>query len=582
MRFAGKTRALGLAAGLLVGGVAVAAAAADDPRMAPLAGTGEQGFSGDGGAAEAARLNGPRRVAIASDGVLVADVLNHRVRKLHFDGRITTIAGTGVAGGGGDGGPATAAQLEQPAAVTPLADGGFLVADRLNARVRKVSPGGTISTVAGGSGGSGGSDGSDGDDDDDDGPRLEYPQDLSLTSEGGFLIADAHADRIFEVRSSGSMRTLAGTGSRGSSGDGAAAASARLNDPRGVAVLPDGGFLIADTGNHRIRRVDPAGRISTVAGSGVKGFSGDGGSATAAKLDTPVGITLIPGGGYLIADRENHRMRRVSADGVIDTLVGTGEGGYNGDTLAPKLTQLNEPRGAAALPRHIVIADGSNHRVRLWSLSSAGESGSGELAEAAHEALPPLAPPLAGERVNAAPVKGVVRVKVRGSDDYVDLTAAASIPIGSLVDTTRGAVRITSAADLRGGTQAAIFSRGAFGLRQRRQRRPVTQLVLRGGDFRSCRRGGAARSSAYAEASRRRARRGLWGRGKGRFQTRGRHGAATVRGTIWFTADRCAGTLVRVRRGKVAVSDFTRKRRVLVPAGGSYLARPRGSRPRNR
>ena len=575
MRLSGKTRALALAGGLLVGGVAVAAAATNDPQIATLAGIGESGFSGDGGSAAAARLNVPRRVAIASDGILVADVYNHRVRKIGFDGKITTAAGTGVAGDDGDGGPATAAQLDEPAAVTSLAGGGFLVADRGNARVRKVGPGGTISTVVGGVRRTS-------DDDDDDGPRLEYPQDLSLTSEGGYLIADAHADRIFEISSNGSMRSVAGTGSRGSSGDGAAAASARLNDPRGVAVLPDGGFLIADTGNHRIRRVDPAGRISTVAGSGVSGFSGDGGKATAAKLHTPVGLALTPGGGYLIADRENHRMREVSADGVIDTLVGTGEGGYNGDSQAPTLTQLNEPRGAAMVPGHIVIADGSNHRVRHWSLQSASESGPSELAEAAGEALPPLAPPVAGKRVNAAPVRGEVRVKVRGSDAYVDLTAAASIPIGSAVNATRGAVRITSAADLSGGTQAAIFSDGAFGLRQRRQRRPVTQLVLRGGDFRSCRRGGAARSSASAEASRRRSRRGLWGRGKGRFQTRGRHGAATVRGTIWFTADRCAGTLVRVRRGKVAVSDFARRRRVLVPAGRSYLARPRASRRRNR
>ena len=540
---------------------AVVAAPADGPKISTLAGTGERGFGGDGGPHSSGVFNGPRRVAFARDGVLVADVYNHRVRKLGYDGTVSTLAGTGVPGDAGDGGPAVQAKLNQPASVAPMADGGFLIADRENAQVRRVSPDGSISTVVGGDDRRDGAEG----------PRLEHPQDLSLTAEGGYLIADSEADRVFEMTANGTLRSVAGTGTRGFSGDGGPATGARLRDPRGLVALPEGGFLVADAGNDRVRRVDPAGQISTVAGTGVEGFSGDGGPAVAAQLSTPVGLTLVPGVGYLIADRENNRVRMVSEQGVISTFVGTGEGAFNGDGLSPDLTNLNEPRGMATVPGLVLIADASNNRVRLWSLPPGPAP---TPADAASEMLPPPAPPVAGKRLNAAPVAGTVRVKAPGEDGYSTLASGSSIPIGSQVDATRGAVRITSAADLRGGTQAANFSEGAFTLRQRRQARPVTELVLTGGDFRSCgRRPSAKRSNAPAGISRRRARRGLWGQGKGRFRTRGRQGTATVRGTIWFTQDRCDGTLVRVRRGVVAVRDIKRGRKVLVRAGRSHLVR---------
>lgn len=551
---------------------AVVAAPADGPRIATLAGSDVRGFGGDGGLNAAAIFNGPRRLAFAPDGILVADVQNHRVRKLGYNGLVSTVAGTGVAGDTGDGGQALTAQLDEPASVTPLADGGFLIADRENAKVRRVSPDGSISTVAGSD-----------ERDRHEGVRLEFPQDLALTAEGGFLIADAHADRIFEVDQDGHMRSIAGTGTRGFSGDGGPAVGARLNDPRGLVVLPDGGFLVADSGNNRVRRVDPDGRIATVAGTGVRGFSGDGGPASEASLDTPVGLALVGDFGYLVADRENHRVRFVSTQGEISTFVGTGEGAYNGDALAPALTQLNEPRGLAVAPGLVLIADTSNNRVRAWSFPPPPEPEPAPTpAEAAQEMMPPLAPPVAGKRVNAATIAGTVRVKRPGDAGYKTLGPGASIPIGSRVDTTRGAVRVTSAADLRGGTQAANFSEGTFTLRQRRMRRPVTELVLSGGDFGSCARPKSVRSSNSAGVSRRRGRRGLWGQGKGRFRTRGRHGSATVRGTIWFTQDSCEGTLVRVRRGVVAVRDFARGRKVLVRAGRGYLARPPAARRRGR
>ena len=508
-------------------------------------------------------------MAIAADGILVADTLNHRIRRIGFDGMVSTVAGTGQAGFHGDGGPAIVAKLKEPSAVEPLADGGFLVADSGNADIRKVAPDGRISMVVRG----------DGDDEPDraDGDhKLERPEDISLTADGGFLVADPGADRVFAVTPDGAVRAVAGTGRRGFAGDGAAATAARLNQPRAILATGDGGFLVADSGNSRVRKVALDGRISTVAGTGVAGFAGDGGPAADAKLNVPVGLSPVPGYGYLIADQQNHRVRFVSGAGGIASFAGAGQAGFNGDGHAASAAQLNQPGGTAVGSGYVVIADTANHRVRLWYVPSEEEP---ESPTSAEDEPPPPGPPVAGKRVNAAAVRGEVRVKLPGSDDYVDLDRLSSLPIGTLVDASSGAVRITSAADLRGRSQAATFSRGAFRVRQRRSRRPVTDLVLHGGDFSSCKRPAAAHQGALAGVARRHARRGLWGRGRGRFRTRGRHGTATVRGTIWFTGDRCAGTLVRVRCGVVAVRD-ARGRRVTVRSGRSYLARPRSRRGR--
>ena len=496
-----------------------------------------------------------------------------------------TVAGIGVPGDVGDGGPAVAAQLDEPASVAALPEGGFLIADRANGVIRRVGPDGVISTVAGDD-----SHQDDGDDrgsldhDHGDDSWIEYPQDVAPTVDGGFLVADSHTDRIVKVDAEGDLHKVAGDGNEGFGGDGGPARRALLDGPAGVAATPDGGVLIADRDNHRIRRVDAAGTISTVAGNGEPGFSGDLAPATEAQLNAPVAVAVAPGGGFLIADSDNHRLRYVAPDGTIQTFAGTGEAGFNGDGLAPSATQLNEPRGVVALASGpVLVADSANHRVRLFAEPVEPPATPIEQARPA-DALPPPAPPVAGKRLNVATTSGEIFVKTPGADRYVQLYGAASIPVGSLVDAKDGSVRLTSAANLKGRRQTAVFSRGAFGVRQKRRRRPVTDLVLRGGNFSSCKRSApgkrriSARRSVAVNMARQRARRGLWGRGHGRFRTRGRHGAATVRGTIWFTQDRCDGTLVRVKRGVVAVDDFARKRRVLVPAGRKYLARSRRAR----
>ena len=219
-------------------------------------------------------------------------------------GDIFTFAGTGLSGFGGDGGPATSAALRQPIAVAWLADGSVLVADYGNHRIRRISPGGQITTVAGtGAAGYSG----------DGGPatsaRLSWPLDVEPTADGGFLIADLGNKRVRRVSPAGIITTVAGTGQGGSQGDGGPATSARLGSPTGVAVTADGGFLVADANADRVRRVSPDGTITP---------------AVAAQLNVPVGVAALPDGGFLVAEYAGHRVRRVSAAGVITRVAGTG------------------------------------------------------------------------------------------------------------------------------------------------------------------------------------------------------------------------------------------------------------------
>jgi hypothetical protein len=328
--------------------------------IATIAGTGAAGFAGDGGAATAAALNRPIGVARLGDGsVLVADYQNHRVRRISPSGVISTVAGTGTAGFSGDGGAAASARLNAPTDVDATSDGGFLIADLGNRRVRKVSPAGTIVTVAGtgvqGSSGDGGAATS---------ARLDAPAGVASTPSGGFLVADAGGNRVRWVSSSGTIYTVAGGGA--STADGVAATSARLDAPAGVALLPSGGFLVAEYVGQRVRRVSSTGKITRVAGTGTAGFSGDGGAATAARLNHPVGVSPTADGGFLIADSLNGRVRKVSAGGAIATVAGTGQAGYSGDGGPAALARLNSPYAALEGPNgSILIADGANNRLRV-------------------------------------------------------------------------------------------------------------------------------------------------------------------------------------------------------------------------
>ena len=341
--------------------LASSSAAATEATISTIAGTGTAGYSGDGGPAVSAQLNEPRGIAVTSDGAyLIAEPYNHVVRRVAPGGTISTVAGTGISGFSGDGGPATAARVDFVHGASPTPDGGYLIADTLNNRIRKVLPDGSITTVAGNGGQGYSGDG---------GPAtaamINVPRGVAALSDGGILIPDTNNHRIRKVSAGGVITTVAGTGVQGFSGDGAQATAARLSIPFSVSPTADGGFLIVDVGNQRIRKVSPNGKIDTVAGTGVGGFSGDGGPATSAAINSPANVQAAPGGGFVIADSQNQRVRFVDANGVISTIAGTGVAGYNGEGGAATASQLNIPKDALLTPGgDVLIADAGNYRLR--------------------------------------------------------------------------------------------------------------------------------------------------------------------------------------------------------------------------
>jgi hypothetical protein len=269
-----------------------------------VAGNGTQGFAGDGGPASAAELNSPMAVAMGTDGTLyIADTGNQRIRAVR-GGTITTFAGSGARGFSGEGGAATAAALNEPVALAVDASGALLVCDQDNERVRRIS--------------------------------------------------------------NGQIATIAGNGTQGFAGDGSAATAAELNEPSGVAVSADGRVFIADTGNQRVRVMGSNGVISTSAGTGVAGFGGDGGPAAAARFDRPVGVAADVASGLYVVDENNHRLRRIGADGTIATVAGSGVQGKTIDGAVAVSAPENQPVSVAVSSfGWPAVADVSDGSVRL-------------------------------------------------------------------------------------------------------------------------------------------------------------------------------------------------------------------------
>ena len=346
--------------------VAAAAATQAPATIATVAGTGVPGEAGDGGPATAAQIVHPRGVAIAPGGGFVfADAFGHTVRRVLPDGTITTVAGTGTAGFSGDGGPATQAELDQPHGVAFAASGTLLVADALNNRIRAISPGGTISTVAGT-----GAHGFSGDGGPATGATLSAPRGVAAVPGGGYLIPDTDDDRVRLVRPDGVIVTVAGEGTRGFAGDGGPATDAELDRPFAAVALAGGGLLIADTGNDRVRKVSGDGSIVTVAGNGIRGFGGDGGPATRAALNSPHSLAVLPDGGFLVADEGSNRVRRVWPNGTLTTAAGTGTAGFSGDGGRATAAELNQPKAIAVLAnlQGFLVADAANSRIRLVTI----------------------------------------------------------------------------------------------------------------------------------------------------------------------------------------------------------------------
>jgi len=325
-----------------------------------LAGSDQQGAAGDGGPALSALLSYPRDVTVDGLGnVYIADGTN-RIRRVDAaSGIITTVAGTGTAGFSGDGSAATAAQLDRPEGVAVDNLGNLYIADSTNQRVRRVDAiSGVITTVAGsgvvGTAGDGG-------------PALDAqlygPRDVTLDALGALYIAD-NGSRVRRVDpTTGIITTIAGMEMYGFSGDGGDATDAQLNNPSGLAVDGGGTLYIADTHNHRVRRVDTGGVISTAAGAaGALDYSADGGAATSAQLGRTRHVASDGLGNLYFSDEDNHRVRRVDAvTGIITTVAGTGVAGYSGDGGAGTSAQLAGPRGLAIDGQgNLYIADGNN------------------------------------------------------------------------------------------------------------------------------------------------------------------------------------------------------------------------------
>ena len=329
-----------------------------------MAGNGTRGYSGDGGPATSAQLSSPAGIFVDASGTLyIADQVNYRIRAVTAQGNISTVAGNGTAGYAGDGGKATSAELANPFAVAVDSSGNFYIADVTNAVIRKVTSAGTITTVAGnntagaGFGGDGGAGTS---------AQLNQPSGVAVDSSGNVFIADTVNNRIRKLTSGGTITTAAGTGVAGFSGDGLAGTKAMLNAPRGIAVDAFNNLYIADSGNQRIRKLASNGIITTVAGTGVAGFSGDGGFATSAQINRPFDVKVDSAGNLYIADYLNSRIRRVAANGGITTIAGNGRFAYTGDGGPATSATLNFPSGVAVdTSGNVYVADNQNSVIRL-------------------------------------------------------------------------------------------------------------------------------------------------------------------------------------------------------------------------
>jgi uncharacterized repeat protein (TIGR03803 family) len=326
-----------------------------------VAGDGTNGYSGDGGAATNADLSNPYGVAVDACGNLfIADTYNFRIREVGMNGVITTVAGDGTNGYSGDGGAATNAGLSDPYGVAVDAFGNLFIADTYNFRIREVGMGGVITTVAGD-----GTNGYSGDGGAATNAGLSKPCGVAVDGWGNLFIADTYNFRVREVGTNGIITTVAGSGTNGYFGDDGPATNANLDYPRSVAVDAFGNLFIADSGNNCIREVDTNGFITTLAGNGMSGYFGDGGPASDAELNNPTAVSVDAAGNVFVTDSGNNRIREVDTNGIITTVAGNGMSGYSGDGGPASNAELNGPASVVVdAAGNVFVTDSGNNRIR--------------------------------------------------------------------------------------------------------------------------------------------------------------------------------------------------------------------------
>ncbi len=322
-----------------------------------IAGNGTYGYNGEGILATNAEMINPTGIALDKEGAIYISN-NFRIQKINASNIINTIAGNGTGGYNGDGIQASASQLYQPYSVSTDFSGNMYVNDN-NSRVRKIDRNGVISTIAGN-----GTPGYSGDGGLAINAQLSFIWSVFPDKAGNIYIADFGNQRIRKIDKNGIITTIAGNGTRGFSGDGGLATNAQLNSPVSVVVDAIGNLYVADRDNNRIRKINTDGIITTIAGDGNLGFTGDDGPAILSELNTPIAITIDTGENLLITDLGNSRVRKIDKNGIITTIAGNGNINYSGDGGPAISAGLNAQYVAVDSLGNFFIADGINGRIR--------------------------------------------------------------------------------------------------------------------------------------------------------------------------------------------------------------------------